>query len=706
MMLNKIIRSDGSVIDSSSIISCVFTEQVNTSVNIEPGSCSSAMIEVSCRNICPEYGERLTYFQIYDGEEVAIGVFFSERPEKTGKKIYKFTAYDSILKLEMDVSEWLSGIQDRFPMKCTELLKALAEHVGVSVYAESISTDYIKDFTVAAFYQEGITARKIFSWAAQAFGKFIKAAHDGTICFSWYVINASKKIGFEPVGGDADDSEILHMDGAIDLNDPLEYEVDSTVEYFPYYQDGISSDNIIAHQPSSVKVINASSNEHGEASLPYFGANGSYIVADNLLFNGLSQSELNMIASSIAQNVSFDDYVPMTIRTIRTRQIRAGHCVFVHRYENREPPEGPDGEYPLGWNIGEYFRVMKVVTDGHQCTFSSTGQPSYDSAGYIAGKSISPASGKDGNNGESAYDIAVRNGFIGTEEEWLDSLKSRSNCWYGTSETAANARDKLVSCDENFELKLGTSIYVKFTYAQTAITSSSYPITININGTVSNKAYGYGTTQIPQYAWQAGEIVGFVYDGTNWIMIDGGTATTSYYGVTKLSNSTSSTNSSLAATPYAVKQAYDLANTAKAAADAAQAAADTISGAWGSFTPTLKNCTFSASTAWGRYKLIANGTVLLASLVIRGAITAVTGYAVIDISGIPDRTSFASWAGAGIISENNATTAAGMSCNCSVDGGTLTLTTSASSGLGAATWAARNDAYIRAFVIAIRDSTN
>lgn len=26
--------------------------------------------------------------------------------------------------------------------------------------------------------------------------------------------------------------------------------------------------------------------------------------------------------------------------------------------------------------------------------------------------------------GESAYDIAVRNGFVGTEKEWLDSLKS------------------------------------------------------------------------------------------------------------------------------------------------------------------------------------------------------------------------------------------------------------------------------------------
>lgn len=31
--------------------------------------------------------------------------------------------------------------------------------------------------------------------------------------------------------------------------------------------------------------------------------------------------------------------------------------------------------------------------------------------------------GEDGTDGESAYDIAVRNGFTGTEEEWLESLK-------------------------------------------------------------------------------------------------------------------------------------------------------------------------------------------------------------------------------------------------------------------------------------------
>jgi len=43
-----------------------------------------------------------------------------------------------------------------------------------------------------------------------------------------------------------------------------------------------------------------------------------------------------------------------------------------------------------------------------------------EGAGAIQGKP-----GKDGENGKSAYEIAKDNGFIGTEQEWLDSLTGK-----------------------------------------------------------------------------------------------------------------------------------------------------------------------------------------------------------------------------------------------------------------------------------------
>lgn len=62
--------------------------------------------------------------------------------------------------------------------------------------------------------------------------------------------------------------------------------------------------------------------------------------------------------------------------------------------------------------------------------------------------------------------------------------------------------------------------------------------------------------------WHANQIVEFVFDGTYWLMVTPGDATTSYEGVVKLTDSTSSTSTTTAATPNSVKTAYDLANAA------------------------------------------------------------------------------------------------------------------------------------------------
>jgi hypothetical protein len=46
--------------------------------------------------------------------------------------------------------------------------------------------------------------------------------------------------------------------------------------------------------------------------------------------------------------------------------------------------------------------------------------------------------GPAGADGDSAYDIAVANGFVGTEEEWLESLRepvayAEQTDWFGTT---------------------------------------------------------------------------------------------------------------------------------------------------------------------------------------------------------------------------------------------------------------------------------
>lgn len=120
-----------------------------------------------------------------------------------------------------------------------------------------------------------------------------------------------------------------------------------------------------------------------------------------------------------------------------------------------------------------------------------------------------------------------------------------------TCSTAAATVDKVASCS-GFTLETGAAVLVKFTTYNTAASP-----TLNVNSTGAKPMVSNGTTAITTYQWRANQIVLCVYDGTSWLVANTGTATTTYYGVTKLSSSTSSTSTSLAATASAVKAAYD-----------------------------------------------------------------------------------------------------------------------------------------------------
>ena len=117
---------------------------------------------------------------------------------------------------------------------------------------------------------------------------------------------------------------------------------------------------------------------------------------------------------------------------------------------------------------------------------------------------------------------------------------------YGTCTTSGSATAKIVNSDDFGDLKKGACINVKFSFANTATSP-----TMNVNGTGAKSIKKYGTTGSMAYMWYAGEVVSFVYDGTYWMMIDGGVATTTYYGATKLQSTISNTDT-VALTPGAV----------------------------------------------------------------------------------------------------------------------------------------------------------
>lgn len=80
-----------------------------------------------------------------------------------------------------------------------------------------------------------------------------------------------------------------------------------------------------------------------------------------------------------------------------------------------------------------------TLTGGLAAVFGKDGKSAYDVAvmnGYEGTEAewLESLNGEDGENGKSAYEIAVYNGFEGTEEEWLESLKGESGVYLGSGE--------------------------------------------------------------------------------------------------------------------------------------------------------------------------------------------------------------------------------------------------------------------------------
>lgn len=123
--------------------------------------------------------------------------------------------------------------------------------------------------------------------------------------------------------------------------------------------------------------------------------------------------------------------------------------------------------------------------------------------------------------------------------------------YFGICETAEATAAKVVTCD-GFVLKTGAQIAVQFTYGNTGSSPS-----MNVNGTGAKAICGINGTYVSTNMWTAKQVIHFVYNGTWWIALYCLPANTSRYGMTKLSNSVSSTSQVLAATAYAVKLAYD-----------------------------------------------------------------------------------------------------------------------------------------------------
>lgn len=131
---------------------------------------------------------------------------------------------------------------------------------------------------------------------------------------------------------------------------------------------------------------------------------------------------------------------------------------------------------------------------------------------------------------------------------------------YCTCQTASGTGDKTVTVI-GFVLEIGARVTVKFLDSNTALNP-----TLNVDngsGYTGAKAIMYrGTSSVSDisnyYRWQSGDIIDFIYDGINWVMV--GWQTYAYYAesATSASNATSASHATSAT--YATNLRYSSTN--------------------------------------------------------------------------------------------------------------------------------------------------
>lgn len=143
----------------------------------------------------------------------------------------------------------------------------------------------------------------------------------------------------------------------------------------------------------------------------------------------------------------------------------------------------------------------------------------------------------------------LRDGLIAVENYCRDNTP-----YYATCSTNQNIAAKVATTTNgNFVLKTGATVNVKFSHSHTGENVA----TLNVDNTgAKNIVLANGTTAT-QYCWVVDEWVNLMYDGVNWVMTGKHYGTRTYYGLTKLEDSTTSTSTSTALTPSALNNALN-----------------------------------------------------------------------------------------------------------------------------------------------------
>ena len=469
MLRNKLVRSDGSIIDSSVIISCEFTEEVNSATNLSVGDVTASEITVEILSTDPiQQDEVLTYFIIEDGVEKQIGIFNAEKPTVATRTSMQFAAYDNIIKTEKSFSEWLRDNQSLFPMPLRVLVENVCSYCGIAL----ATSDFPRaDLSVGAFYGDDITCRQVLSWAAAIAGRFIRANANGELEFAWYAEAAATAITptVEHSAAQLDliddgNGNLTIQSPNLTVNDDGSGNVSVMTENIVVIDDGTGRLSLVANGQSvpflrdklsyesyTTEFVERVQINHAEDDVgviyPEAAAGNCFTISGNMILGAVSRESVTVVARGLYEQLKSMTYVPFSVTVPRTIFVRAGDRIGI--VDSR------------GNTFNSY--VMKVNVAPSGTTLSATGDKSYESNAAVSSEKYNNLTGKVLRLSKSVDGLVVKNedlaGRISGLELTTESFKTYVETTLVTEDsfekykseseqTAKDITDKFTSIDQ------------------------------------------------------------------------------------------------------------------------------------------------------------------------------------------------------------------------------------------------------------------
>lgn len=345
MLRNLIVLPDGTELFSGSaevpaLKNVKITECVNSGTELTLGSTCANMIEVSVVDPSGTFslmaGDEVLLYKVDDSEKRhKVGIFLCEKPTRPTANTVKFIAYDRVILLDKDLTDWLNAL-DAWPYKMSEFADMVCEACGLTLIELSHGNRY---FSVNKFTAQGVTGRQIMQWIGEIIPAFFRATSDGEIEMAQYEVSGRT---ITPAG-----------------------------DLF-YYMNGLSFEDYRVEPVDAVQIQLADSNEGylwPEASP---GAN-SYVISGNPILNANITDTTLECLDVIKRYLSGITYTPCKISIPATRDIHAGDIVNIIDKNGKV--------------IRAY--VMTKTQSGQKDTLECTGSPRRDSATAQYGQPVS-----------------------------------------------------------------------------------------------------------------------------------------------------------------------------------------------------------------------------------------------------------------------------------------------------------------------------